>query len=93
MSYPCIVISRHGPQFYEWAVLMDHEQFDGDVGDPSIVSCLQSALAGIPDGQRLVEVRYRGIHMGTFEKESMEAAVGELAAKFAASHAALTHDN
>lgn len=93
LSYPCIVISRHGPGFYEWAVVMDQEQFDGDVSDSSIVSCLQRALAGIPNGLRLVEVRHRGGHMGTFEKDGLAAKVGELAAKFAESHAALTHDN
>jgi hypothetical protein len=93
MTFPCIVIDGHKPGFYEWSVMYDHEKMDGDLGDTSIASCLSSALAGMPDEERLIEIRYRGLHMGTFEKLQILECTDEIAAKIAASHGALTHDN
>jgi hypothetical protein len=89
----CIVIARHKPGFYEWSVMYGPQKMDGDLGDTSIASCLSSALAGIPDEERLIEVRYRGFHMGTFEKLHIIECTEEVAAKIAASHGAFTHDN
>ena len=60
----CIVITRYKPGFYEWSVMCHQEQLENDAGENSIMSCLTSALACLPEDWRLVEVRYRGLHMG-----------------------------
>jgi hypothetical protein len=90
MTVPCIVIDRHKAGFYEWSVLYGHETMGGDLGDPSIASCLSSALAGMPGEERLIEVRYRGLHMGTFETNQVLECTDGIATKIAALHAALT---
>jgi hypothetical protein len=64
---------------------------DGDVGDTSIASCLSSALTGLPEVERLVEVRYHGLHMGTFKKIHVLECTEEVAAGIAATYGMLTH--
>lgn len=56
---------------YEWSVCYAHEKMDGDIGETSIASCLSSGVANLPDSEHLVEVKYRGLHMGTFSKTSL----------------------
>lgn len=92
MYAPCIVITRHRPGFYEWSVTIDHEQFDNEVGDTSISDCLSSATRAIPDDIRLVEVRYRGLHVGTFEVLELEHHSETVADRVSATYGALTHD-
>lgn len=91
MVLPCIVISRHMSGFYEWSVICDQVRLDGDVGDDSIGACLLAALAGLPDDYRLLEVQYRGLHMGTFEQRHILECTDDVAAKIAAAHGVLTY--
>lgn len=71
VAIPCIVISRHDPGVYEWGVYWADEKLDGEVGDTSITECLQSAIAPLPLDVRHVEIRYRGVHMGTYRVEEL----------------------
>jgi hypothetical protein len=73
--------------------MVDQEQFDNEVGDTSISDCLSSAVRSLPEEIRLVEVRYRSLHMGTFEVLELEHCTEEVAGRIAAMHGALTHDN
>jgi hypothetical protein len=73
--------------------MLDQETFYNDVGDPSISSCLSSAVGAMPDDVRLVEVRYRGLHMGTFEMLELMHCAEDVAAKIAAVHGVHSHDN
>lgn len=41
----------------------------------------------------MVEVRYRGLHMGTFEVMELEHCTEDVAGRIAAAHGALTYDN
>ncbi|WP_211467618.1 hypothetical protein [Collimonas silvisoli] len=66
MSTPHIVIQRHDVGLYEWLVLYGQDKIDGEAGDTSITECLVSALGVIPEDEKLAEITYRGIHMGTF---------------------------
>lgn len=93
MAAPCIVIIRHQPGIYEWAVMYDQEPLDGDVGLSSIEECLSSALGSIPAEERLVEVRYRGMHMGSFNKLRIEDCADEMAAVIAETYGLLTQPN
>ncbi len=92
MTIPCVVIQRHKPGLYEWTVLYDRESVDGDTGGTSIVGCLASAVSGLPEPERLIEVRYRGLHMGTFERTELEECTDAVAGRIAAAYGALTHD-
>jgi hypothetical protein len=93
VTCPCIDISRHLPKVYEWAVAYDIEKMDGDLGETSIADCLVSALAGLPDEENLVEIRYRGVHMGTYHKRRVDDSPGEIAAIIAETYGALTYNN
>ncbi|WP_028105012.1 hypothetical protein [Pseudoduganella violaceinigra] len=93
MITPCVSITRHKAGLYEWTVTLGQESFDGDVGDSSISSCLTSAANGLPDEIRLVEVVYRAVHMGTFERLALEHAAEDIADKIATEYFALTSSN
>jgi hypothetical protein len=66
MSLPCIGIKRHDAGVYEWALLFAEERVDGDVGETSITDCLKAAIAPLSPNVHHVEIKYRGVHMGTF---------------------------
>ncbi|WP_028102801.1 hypothetical protein [Pseudoduganella violaceinigra] len=92
MITPLIYIAKHSQGLYEWTVMVGQEAFENDVGERSVSSCLSCAVKGLPDDTRLVEVVYRGIHMGTFKKVALEYAVKDVAEKIASMHGALTND-
>lgn len=77
---------------YEWGALRQ-EKMDGDVGDTSIEGCLISALGAYPDEGNLVEIRYRGLHMGTFDIRRVDDSPGEIAAIISETYGLLMHDN
>lgn len=83
MTHPCIVITYHTPSFYEWALTFDQEEADGDTGETSIKDCLLSALGSLPTEGGPVEIRYRGIHMGTYSPHEVEKLSDEIAAAIA----------
>lgn len=93
MTYPCIVIMRHQPNVYEWAVMYAQEKMDGDIGDTSISDCLVAALDSLLDEDSLVEISYRGIHMGTYDKRRVDDCPSEIAAIISESYGALAHNN
>lgn len=64
MPLACIIIQRHKPGLYEWVVSYSCEQIDGDTGESSISGCLTSAAASLPEFERLVEIKYRGLPYG-----------------------------
>jgi hypothetical protein len=66
MSVPCISIRQHGVGIYEWKLLVDGEIFADDLGDASITECLIGGAQVLPENASLVEVKYRGFHLGTF---------------------------
>ena len=68
INLPCIDIQRHDVGIYGWTILYGSEYACSDNGDSSIVDCLASAAGSLPENERLVEIRYSGIHMGTFVK-------------------------
>lgn len=93
MTSPRIVILRHQPNVYEWAVMYDQEKMGGDLGETSIADCLVSALGCVPDGESLVEISYRGVHMGTFDTRRVDDSPGEVAAIISETYGVLAHNN
>jgi hypothetical protein len=93
MTYPCIVITRHRSGVYEWAVVYDQEKLGGDLPEASIEECLNGALVSLPRDSRLVEIRYRGVHMGTFDKGRVEDDTDEIATIVTETYGMLVHDN
>ena len=93
MTYPCIAITRHQPNVYEWAVLYGQEKMDGDIGDTSITDCLVAALGSLPNEESLVEISYRGMHMGTYDIRRLDDGPGDIAAIISETYGVLTHNN
>jgi hypothetical protein len=92
MTYLCIVLTRHTSGAYEWAVVCDQEKMGGDLPEASIEACLNGALGSLPDDCHLVEIRYRGVHMGTFDKGRIEDDADEIATIVAETYGMLMHN-
>jgi hypothetical protein len=92
MTFPCVIIARHKPGLYEWAIVYDQQKMAGDLGDISVKDCLISAIGSLPPEERLVEIRYRGVHMGTYDKLRVGDCLGEIAAIIVERHGELTHE-
>lgn len=90
---PCVIITRHKAGLYEWTVALGQEPLDSEIGNSSISSCLASAANGLPDDIRLVEVIYRGVHMGTFDRLALEHTEEDVAERISAEYFALTNYN
>lgn len=76
---PRIDIIQHEAAIYEWAVMYGDHGVDRDLGETSIAGCLMSATAGLPADDDLVEIAYRGMHMGTFAVNRVKTKAGEIA--------------
>jgi hypothetical protein len=88
VTLPCIVIQRHDASLYEWSVVYDQERVDGEAGDSSITECLVCAVGSLPEGQQLAEIKYRGIHMGTFHVDELAEATEGVAERISAAYGA-----
>lgn len=89
MSLPCICIGRYDASIYEWALILADEKVDGDVGDTSITDCLKAAISPLSPNIRHVEIKYRGVHMGTFSVEELSERPDLVADRIIGSYAAL----
>lgn len=87
---PRISITQHEACVYEWAIMYDVHKADHDFGEISITACIKSALSGLPSEESLVELSYRGVHMGTFVKNRIQADPGAFASMVAETYAELT---
>lgn len=47
----------------------------------------------MPDEENLVEISYRGMHMGTFDTPRVDDSLGEVAAIISETYSALAHNN
>jgi hypothetical protein len=79
MTFPCIDIQRHDVGLYEWAIFYGTEKATGEAGNSSIQECLRDAALSLPEAERAAEVRYRGVHMGTFKKVDLIECHAEVA--------------
>lgn len=93
MTFPLISISRLDAGLYEWHLVYGSEVVDAETGDSSITGCLSSAVGCIPAEEKLVEVRYRGIHMGTFHLRSVREIPDEIADRVSEMYAAYVDSN
>jgi hypothetical protein len=91
-QFPHISIQRHEVGLYEWSLLYGNEKFDGEAGDSNIEACLSSAISSIPDTERLVEISYRGIHMGTFQTAAVLEKFQDTTKRIVEAYATLIQD-
>jgi hypothetical protein len=73
--------------------MLGQEELDNDVAHPSISSCFSSAVSAMPAEVRLMEIRYRGLHMGTFEVIELMERADNLAQKIVSGYGALIGEN
>ena len=86
MTTPHIFIQQHDSGLYEWHALYHQEEIDSEAGDTSITGCLISALGAIPENEKLAEITYDGIHMGTFPKTQIEKYTEGVSARIVTMH-------
>ena len=79
MTTLLIAIDRLVAGVYEWHLVYGNEVLEKETGDNSITGCLSSAITYVPESEPLVEVKYRGIHMGSFHSEAVREAAPEVA--------------
>jgi hypothetical protein len=89
MTAPCIEIRQLDSCLYEWAVVVGSETICGDVGESSILDCLKTAIGPMPADVFLVEIAYRGIHMGSFTAKEVHEAPGATASYISRRYAEL----
>lgn len=77
--FPLIHIDRIQSGFYRWAVSLAGHVFEQEEGASSIVECLCQAFQNLPEDNGAVEIRYRGIGLGTFSTNSLRQAPDILA--------------
>jgi hypothetical protein len=68
MTSPRIIIKRHDIGVYEWLIADGNEKVVGEIGNTSITECLVDAADSLPEDVGLVEIEYRGVHMGTYPR-------------------------
>lgn len=77
--FPVLHIERVQSGFYRWALSLASQVFEQDEGASSIVECLSQAVRNLPEDGKAVEIRYRGIGLGTFQAQSLQEAPDLLA--------------
>lgn len=92
MSSVLIAIKRIHPTQYEWFVVYGGVEYEHDVGDEDIKECLESAIDKVPASDRLVEISYEGIHVGSFHRARVEKYPAGVAKEIVAEFAYLIND-
>lgn len=64
--FPVLHIQRLGSGIYEWGVTCNSSLKDQNVGLSSIEECLQQVCQSLEGNAPALEVRYRGVSVGTF---------------------------
>ncbi|MQR02367.1 hypothetical protein [Glaciimonas soli] len=89
MNAPHIVIHRHDVGLYEWSLQFGQEEINRETGDASIAECLIDAIGTFPESEKLVQITYRGVHMGTFHTSEIHEHSAGVAGRIVASYAEL----
>jgi hypothetical protein len=79
--FPVLQIDRIQSGFYRWAVSLAGHVYEQEEGASSIEECLRSAFQNLPEDGGAVEIRYRGIGLGTFSTNYLQQAPYILADK------------
>lgn len=77
--FPVLHIDRIQSAFYGWAVSLAGHVFEKEEGASSIEECLVQAFQNLPEDGGAVEIRYRGIGLGTFSTMHLQEAPDILA--------------
>lgn len=72
--FPVLHIQRVHSGIYEWLITLGGHVLAQDDGLASIAECLKQALHGFSEDTHAVEIRYRGIGIGTFPIQALQAA-------------------
>lgn len=64
--FPVLRIERIQSGFYNWNIALAGHVLEHEEGAPSIEECLTQAFQNLPEENSPVEIRYRGVGLGTF---------------------------
>lgn len=88
-NLPRISINRLDSGVYEWILSIEDDRLEGDIGESSIAECLISALSPLPLDWHHVEIKYRSVHMGTFNVVEVSERPDLVADRISEAYAAL----
>lgn len=71
---PVLHIQRVHSGIYEWLITLGGHVLARDDGLASIAACLTQALHDFSEETHAVEVRYRGIGIGTYPTQALQTA-------------------
>jgi hypothetical protein len=89
MTSPRIIIKRHEVGVYEWLIAYGNEKVAGEIGNTSITECLVDGADSLPEDVGLVEIEYRGVHMGTYPRVRVREFADDVADIIVESYGAL----
>lgn len=79
IAFPVLHIERIRSGFYNWTVSLVGHVFEQEEGASSIEECLTQAFLNLPEENSPVEIRYRGVGLGTFSAMLLQEAPDMLA--------------
>lgn len=81
LPLPVLHIQRVESSCYNWALSMAGQLFEQEDGLLSIEGCLRQAFLNLSENDAAVEIRYRGIGLGSFSVKILQQAPDVLADK------------
>lgn len=85
--FPVLHIQRLQSCIYHWYVTLADQLMAEEVDLTSIEGCLQQACQVLPDDTHAVEIRYRGVCMGTYQVQLILQTGNEIADRIALTYA------
>jgi len=84
MPFPVLHIQRVHSGIYGWQISLGGHVLAQDDGLASIAECLKQALHDFSEETHAVEIRYRGIGLGTYPTQALQAAPSDFADRIVA---------
>ena len=91
MTASLISIDRQHPDLYQCFVTAGTRLHHSDFGQANLATCLQNAVLKMPEGNGMVEIIYRHIHMGTHMIEEIVNDAERIAKQIGERYARLTN--
>jgi len=89
LPFPVLHINRIESGFYNWAISLGGHVFEQEDGASSIEECLKQAFRVLPEDAVAVELRYRGVGLGSFPANLFQQAPDILADKLVEMYSAV----
>ena len=82
--FPVLHIQRVHSGIYDWQISLGGDVLAQDDGLASIAECLKQALHDFSEETHAVEIRYRGVGLGTYPTQALQEAPGDFSERIVA---------